>query len=78
MESTHLSGQETIPASQDESSLQVSGETNLLSQNSDEFLAKKKDATISDDDASINDFDEKEDISNNEDYLQIVNADALE
>ena len=85
MESTHLSGKEIVPANQDESGLQVSGETSLLSQNSDEFLAEKKDATLSDDDAlvsdedaSISDFSEEEDISNNENYLQIEDVDALE
>jgi len=34
MESTHLSGKEIVPANQDKSGLQVSGETSLLSQNS--------------------------------------------
>ena len=92
MESSHLSGQETVPASQDESSLQVSGETSLLSQKSDEFLAEEKDVTlndddalvsdddalVSDDDASVSDFDEEEDICNNEDYLQTEEVEALE
>uniref|UniRef100_A0A0D2ZVX2 Uncharacterized protein n=1 Tax=Brassica oleracea var. oleracea TaxID=109376 RepID=A0A0D2ZVX2_BRAOL len=85
MESTHLSGKEIVPANQDKSGLQVSGETSLLSQNSDEFLAEKKDDTFSDDDAlvsdedaSISDFSEEEDISNNENYLQIEDVDALE
>uniref|UniRef100_M4CSK4 Uncharacterized protein n=1 Tax=Brassica campestris TaxID=3711 RepID=M4CSK4_BRACM len=79
MESTHLSGKEIVSANQDESGLQVLGETSFLSQNSDEFLAEKKDATLNDDDAlvsdedaSISDFSEEEDISNNENYLQIA------
>ncbi|KAF3512695.1 hypothetical protein F2Q69_00009095 [Brassica cretica] len=53
--------------------------------NSDEFLAEEKDdilsddsASVSDDNASIGDFGEEEDISNNEDYLQIEDVDALE
>ncbi|CDY44488.1 BnaC07g15640D [Brassica napus] len=85
MGSSHLNGQETVHVSQDESRMQVSGETSLLSQNSDEFLADEKDdilsddsASVSDDDASIGDFGEEEDISNNEDYLQIEDVDALE
>uniref|UniRef100_A0A0D3CXZ8 Uncharacterized protein n=1 Tax=Brassica oleracea var. oleracea TaxID=109376 RepID=A0A0D3CXZ8_BRAOL len=85
MGSSHLNGQETVPASQDESRMQVSGETSLLNQNLDEFLAEEKDdilsddsASVSDDDASIGDFGEEEDISNNEDYLQIEDVDALE
>ncbi|KAF2553191.1 hypothetical protein F2Q68_00035360 [Brassica cretica] len=40
MENSHLSGQETVPVCQDESSLQVSDFTSLLRQNSDEFLAE--------------------------------------
>ena len=52
MGSSHLNGQETVPASQDESRMQVSGETSLLSQNSDEFLAEEKDDILSDDSAS--------------------------
>ncbi|XP_009117177.1 protein FAR1-RELATED SEQUENCE 5 [Brassica rapa] len=85
MESTHLSGKEIVSANQDESGLQVLGETSFLSQNSDEFLAEKKDATLNDDDAlvsdedaSISDFSEEEDISNNENYLQVEDVDALE
>ena len=70
MGSSHLNGQETIPASQDESRMQVLGETSLLSQNSDEFLAEEKIDTFSDDDdASVSDFDEEEDIGNNETYM---------
>ena len=83
--SSHLNGQETASASQDESRMQVSDETSLLSQNSDEFLVEEKDdilsednASVSNDDASIGDFGEEEDISNNEDYLQIEDVDALE
>ncbi|KAJ4917409.1 hypothetical protein Rs2_02959 [Raphanus sativus] len=85
MESPHLSGEENVPASHDESSLQVSGGTSLLSQNSDEFLAEEKDApvsdgdaSVSDGDASVEDFGEKDDISNYEDCLQIEDVDALE
>ncbi|CAN6937381.1 unnamed protein product [Brassica oleracea] len=85
MGSSHLNGQETVPASQDESRMQISGETSLLNQNLDEFLAEEKDdilsddsASVSDDDASIGDFGEEEDISNNEDYLQIEDVDVLE
>ncbi|RID79524.1 LOW QUALITY PROTEIN: hypothetical protein BRARA_A02257 [Brassica rapa] len=65
--------------------MQVSDETSLLSQNSDEFLVEEKDdilsddsASVSNDDASIGDFGEEEDIRNNEDYLQIEDVDALE
>ncbi|CDY42372.1 BnaA09g16070D, partial [Brassica napus] len=85
MGSSHLNGQETVPASHDESRMQVSDETSLLSQNSDEFLVEEKDdilsddsASVSNDDASIGDFGEEEDIRNNEDYLQIEDVDALE
>ncbi|KAG2307831.1 hypothetical protein Bca52824_027579 [Brassica carinata] len=84
MENSHLIGQETVPPSQNESSLQVSGETSLFSQKSDEFLAEEKDVTLNDDDlvsdgdASVSDFDEEEDICNNEDYLQTEDVDALE
>ena len=79
MENSHFSGQEIASVCQDESSLQVSGFTSLLRQNSDEFLAEEKIDTFSDDDdASVSDFDEEEDIGNNEDYLQTEDVDALE
>uniref|UniRef100_A0A0D3AAX7 FAR1 domain-containing protein n=1 Tax=Brassica oleracea var. oleracea TaxID=109376 RepID=A0A0D3AAX7_BRAOL len=78
MENNHLSGQETVPISQGESSLQVSGETRLLSQNSDELLLEEKDDTLSSDDASVSDFDEEENINNNEEHLQTKDVDALE
>ncbi|CDY19851.1 BnaA09g05040D [Brassica napus] len=78
MENSHLSGQETVPVCPDESSLQVSSFTSLLRHNSDEFLAEEKVDTFSGDDASVSDFEEKEDIGNNEDYLQIEDVDALE
>ena len=50
----------------------------MLRQNSDEFLAEEKVDTFNDDDASVSDFDEEEDIGNNEDYLQTEDVDALE
>ncbi|WZY79170.1 hypothetical protein YC2023_025554 [Brassica napus] len=59
MENSHLSGEEIVPVSQGESSLQVSGKIHLLSQNSDELLLEEKDDTLSNDDASVSDFEKK-------------------
>ncbi|CAH8276612.1 unnamed protein product [Arabidopsis lyrata] len=78
MESRHLSGEETVPASQDGSSLQVSGEPFFLSQNSDDFLAKEKDASLSDEDTLFSDFDEEEKLGNNEDSVQTEDVDVVE
>ncbi|KAF3548600.1 hypothetical protein DY000_02009558 [Brassica cretica] len=45
--------------------------------NLDEFLAEE-DASFSDDDVSVSDFDEEAGIGNKDDYIQTEDADALE
>ena len=77
MENSHSSDQETVSATQDEFSTQISGETSFLSQNLDDFLAEE-DASFSDDDVSVGDFDEETGIGNKDDYIQTEDADALE
>uniref|UniRef100_A0A0D3BCE0 FAR1 domain-containing protein n=1 Tax=Brassica oleracea var. oleracea TaxID=109376 RepID=A0A0D3BCE0_BRAOL len=74
MESSHSSDQETVSATRDEFSLQISSETSLLSQNLDDFLAEK-DASFSDGIVSVC---EEADIGNKEDYIQTEDADPLE
>lgn len=58
--------------------MQVLGESGLLSQSSIDVLAEEEDDPISEDEASVSEFEEEDDIANNEDYVQIEKVAALE
>ncbi|EFH41970.1 hypothetical protein ARALYDRAFT_917880 [Arabidopsis lyrata subsp. lyrata] len=67
MESSHLNGHEIVRDSHYGSILQVSDESGLLCQNS-----------ISEDEASVSEFEEEDDIANKDDYVQTEEVVALE
>src|SRR5690606_15128155 len=78
MENGQLTGQEIVFSGQCGSSLQVSGDSSLINEKSVEFLAEKDDASFSEDDASISEFKEENEIDNQEDQLEIEDVDPLE
>ncbi|KFK36227.1 hypothetical protein AALP_AA4G094500 [Arabis alpina] len=72
------SSHEIVIYDQYRSSLQVSSESNLLSQKLYEFQAEEIYYSISEDETSVSEFEEEDDIANKEDYIKIEEVCTLE
>ncbi|CAH8384150.1 unnamed protein product [Eruca vesicaria subsp. sativa] len=78
MENIQLSDQEAVVDGQCGSSLQVSADLSLINKKSVESFCEEDDALLSEDDASVSEFEEEYELANIEDQLETEDIDALE